>query len=80
MKIIGKQIAAARGLIGMSQAELAKLAGITPEALNRFEGGQTKKPHRTTVDALRRVLEERNVEFLNGGSPGVRLINYSSAE
>lgn len=71
--VLGRQIVAARGLVGMSQAELAKQAQISAEALNKIERGVTKNPHNLTLEAVQRVLEDAGVEFLNSGQPGVRL-------
>lgn len=52
-----------RRLSGVSQAELAKLAGIRPETLNRLEKGRTT-PSVATVEkldaALRRIEEDES--------------------
>lgn len=72
MAITGKHIAAARALLGISQAELAEATGLASNTILMFETGQSE-PRTVTVDALRRVLEDRGIEFMNGGDPGVRL-------
>jgi transcriptional regulator with XRE-family HTH domain len=66
----GKQIVAARGLLGMTQEELAKLAEVGRTTLNAFEQG-LRTPRPQTVEAIRRVLEERGIVFTNGRNPGV---------
>lgn len=72
MTITGKHIAAARALLGISQADLAEATGLASNTILMFETGQTE-PRGVTVDTLRRVLEERGIEFSNGDSPGVKL-------
>ena len=59
----GDLIRAARGLLGLSQTDLAKSAGITQKALGEFELG--KKPITAKAnDKLRRYFEERQVQFI----------------
>jgi transcriptional regulator with XRE-family HTH domain len=72
MTITGKHIAAARALLGISQADLAEATGLAANTILMFETGQSE-PRSVTVDTLRRVLEERGIEFSNGDSPGVKL-------
>lgn len=61
--LTGDLIRAARGLLGLSQTELAKAAGITQKALGEFELG--KKPITAKANAkVRRVLEEQNIQFI----------------
>ena len=71
MVISGKQIAAARALLGISQNELAVAADVNANTIMRFETGQNV-PRPATIRALRTELERRGIEFLNGGDPGVR--------
>jgi transcriptional regulator with XRE-family HTH domain len=68
------QCRAARGLIGWSQQELAKNAGIGTVAVHQLESG-TSQPRRATLDVIRRAFEKAGVEFIdeNGGGAGVRL-------
>jgi len=70
--VSGKQIRAARALLGMQVAELARRAGVSPTTITRFENGLTR-PIRSTVTMVRGVLEREGIEFLNGDAPGVRL-------
>ena len=72
MVITGKQIGAARFLLGLSATELAEIADVHPKTVLRFEGGQ-REPTHATLRALVSALEDRGIEFLNGGEPGVRL-------
>ena len=66
-------IRAARGLIDLKQAELARQAGVALRTLKRIESGADA--YARTLDALRAALERRGIEFIaeNGGGPGVRL-------
>jgi transcriptional regulator with XRE-family HTH domain len=56
LKLIRRRRAA-----GLTQAELARLAGIRVETLNRWEKGKTT-PSVATVDRLARVLEQAERE------------------
>jgi len=68
------QCRAARGLIDLSQMELAERAGVGIVTIRQLEAG-THAPRRATLDVVRRALESIGVEFIeeNGGGPGVRL-------
>ena len=72
MIITGKHIAAARGLLGLSPQALAEMSSVHPKTIARFENGQND-PRPATVAMLQRALEDRGIEFMNGGEPGVRL-------
>ncbi len=76
MKPTGRQIAAARTLLGMTQPELSDAANISVPTLKRMEatdGIAAGMPN--NVGAVRRALEAAGVEFIaeNGGGAGVRL-------
>jgi transcriptional regulator with XRE-family HTH domain len=71
MKIAGKQVAAARALLGWSQEQLAIAADVVMETVNRWETGAVE-PRQKTIERIVRAIEERGVEFTNGGAPGVR--------
>jgi DNA-binding XRE family transcriptional regulator len=71
MKISGRQIAAARGLLAWSQGHLAQAADVGIHTIVRWEL-QNVEPRRETVEKVRRAIEARGVEFTNGGQPGVR--------
>jgi transcriptional regulator with XRE-family HTH domain len=71
-----EQIRAARGLLGWSQSELAKKAGLSLPTVKRLESGSTEP--RVSIHArarIQRALENGGAEFIseNGGGPGVRL-------
>lgn len=71
------QIKSARVLVGLTQAELCKLASIPLITLRRVEG----KPDHAglvsadAVEAIRKALEARGIQFLDNGDvatgPGV---------
>ena len=71
VKITGKHVAAARGLLGMSQHDLAVAADLTDTTVSNFETGR-HYPQAAKLEAIREALERRGIEFLNGDSPGVR--------
>lgn len=72
--ITTQQIRGARAMIGLTQAELAKLAGISTTGLNNIEKGSAD-PKASTLRAIEAALEAAGVEFIaeNGGGAGVRL-------
>lgn len=61
-------------MLGLTQSELAKLAGISTTGLNNIESGAAD-PKASTLSAIRAGLGAAGVEFIpeNGGGPGVRL-------
>ncbi len=72
----GRQIAAARTLIGMSQSDLAERAAISIPTLKRMEASEgLASGIANNVAAVRAALEAAGVEFIpeNGGGAGVRL-------
>ncbi len=71
---MGRQIAAARALVGLTQAELAKKAKISVPTLKRMEASDGPAAGLTNnVAAVRAALEAAGVEFTNGDQPGVKL-------
>ena len=68
------QCRAARALIGWSQQDLAGNAGVGTVAIHQLESG-TSQPRRSTLEVIKRALENAGVEFIdeNGGGAGVRL-------
>lgn len=67
------QLAAARDLLGrMTQDQLARAAGVSKRTILMFENGQTI-PHADTLAKILQALQNRGIEFTNGGKPGVRL-------
>lgn len=75
-----EQCRAARGLIDMSQAELANLARVGLSTVKNFEGGKST-PVANNLEAIQRALEAAGVQFIpeNGGGAGVRLAKPKGA-
>ena len=75
MLTTGNQLRAARALANMTQVRLAELAGINANTVRDMEakGEDPLTSAYQTVLAVQRALEAEGIEFLNGGSPGVRL-------
>ena len=72
--ITGRQLRAARVLIGMEQIDLAKRARVSIGTIRRMEGFEGEIGARTsTLSLVKRALEKAGVEFLNDDRPGVRL-------
>lgn len=74
--ISSSQIRAARGMLGISAAELAKMAGVTWKTVQRFEAVIGVPPSRSgTLERVKAALENEGIEFLGDPihSPGVRL-------
>lgn len=73
-EISGRQIAAARALLGLSQGELARKAKISTPTLIRMEAKSGEAVGLiNNVAAIRAVLELAGIEFTNGDEPGVKL-------
>jgi transcriptional regulator with XRE-family HTH domain len=75
-RLSGRQIAAARVLAGLGQAELAAAAKISVPTLRRMESSDGPvSGYANNAEAVRRALESAGVEFIaeDGGGPGVRL-------
>ena len=66
------QIRGARGLLGWSQTELAKAAGLSEPTIKRFETGLANVSD-AAVAKMVSALDAAGVEFTNGDQPGVRL-------
>ncbi len=61
-----EQIKAARALLGWSQGELAKHAGLSQTGIARIEIG-TQTPTITTLQKIQLVFEANGIEFIEGG-------------
>ncbi|RKE95941.1 helix-turn-helix domain-containing protein [Sulfitobacter guttiformis] len=68
------QSRAARGLLSMTQTDLAKAAGLGQSTVIDFEK-ERRVVSDAAVTAMRFALEEAGVDFIqeNGGGAGVRL-------
>ena len=65
----GNQLRAARSLIRITQAKLAKLAGVNTSTISAMEkqGAGLLKSGLDTVDAIEKALDAAGVEMLDGG-------------
>lgn len=70
-RIFGRQLAAARELLNITQAQLAEAAGVHQPIIARIEAG-TVDPRPATIAKLQEAIERQGVEFTNGDNPGVR--------
>ena len=75
MLTTGNQLRAARALADMDQGTLAKRAGVNINTISAMEkrGAETLSSGLNKIRAVMEVLEAEGIEFLNHGSPGVRL-------
>jgi transcriptional regulator with XRE-family HTH domain len=71
MTITGKQVKAARLILGWSQSELGGQSGVSAAAIGHLETGKRPLPM-LTVSVIRGALEAAGVEF-TGQGPGVKL-------
>src|SRR5439155_23288375 len=58
---LARKISRHRRMLGLSQAELARRAGIRPETLNRIEQGK-HSPSVATVEKIERALKAAETE------------------
>ncbi len=66
-------IRAARGLLGLSQGELARLSRVSQKALSDFELGKRPLTAKAS-DKLRAVFEARYVQFIAEKGVGDELV------
>lgn len=66
----GRQVAAARALLGMTQKDLSDCTGLSPNTLVSFERGE-RVPTEHTRETVKRALELRGIIFSNGDRPSV---------
>ncbi len=64
-----EQIRAARALLGWSQSDLAKIAGLSQTGIARIENG-TNHPNSQTLTKIESAFEDNNIEFIDNS--GVR--------
>lgn len=74
------QARAARAILRLGVREVAELAKVTANTVSRLEQDEAgpRGPQPVTVDAIKRVYEERGIVFFDAGAspdggPGVRL-------
>jgi transcriptional regulator with XRE-family HTH domain len=82
MLTTGNQLKAARALIELDQGQVAALANVNVNTIRNMEsaGSGQIAGRAQTVQLVQRVLENAGIEFLNHGSPGVRLRKRMSDE
>jgi transcriptional regulator with XRE-family HTH domain len=75
MLTTGNQLKAARALAGLEQRDIADAAGLHVNTIRSMEsaGSASISGRAQNVQAVQRALENAGIEFLNHGSPGVRL-------
>jgi predicted transcriptional regulator len=72
--ITGRQLRAARVLIGWAQIELAKRSRVAIGTIRRMESFTGEIGSRTsTLSQVQATLEKAGIQFLNDESLGVRL-------
>ena len=73
MDITPDQCRGARGLLDMTQSDLASKSGVSLGTVINFESGE-RQPIRAVMEAIRKALEDAGIEFIpeNGGGLGVR--------
>jgi transcriptional regulator with XRE-family HTH domain len=76
MDITPDQCRSARGLLNMTQRELATKSGVSLGTIINFETGE-RQTIRAVMESIRKALEDAGVEFIpeNGGGLGVRFAN-----
>ena len=74
MGINPAQCRAARGLLAMTQRDLAAASNVSLRAIQHFEAAK-RQPIPATLAAIERAFEAAGAEFIaaDGGGPGVRL-------
>jgi transcriptional regulator with XRE-family HTH domain len=61
-----------RAVLGWSQTELGRRAGLTQRAIHKLEQGETE-PRRTTVHALETIWSEQSIEFEDQADGGFQV-------
>ena len=73
--VSGRQIRCARTLAGLTQAELARAAGLHPRSIRYHERKGDAPPTcvESTLNAIEHALAEKGVIVFREPTPGVRL-------
>lgn len=74
IKLTPNLVISARGLLQLTQQQLADAAGLNRQSIIRAESAEGPAVGEDTLKQIQNTLEKLGVEFLNGGSPGVRLV------
>ncbi|HFN5073012.1 TPA: LexA family protein [Pseudomonas aeruginosa] len=80
MSTLQQRITAARELVGLSQSELARNLGVTPQAVQSWESGKSS-PRGKRLDELCRLLQVTVTWLVTGDDPRLReaseLMNFA---
>jgi transcriptional regulator with XRE-family HTH domain len=77
--ISGRQLRAARALLGWEQIELAKRARVAIGTIRRMESFEGEIGSRTsTLSLVQAAVERAGIEFLNDDRPGVRIAHKTA--
>jgi transcriptional regulator with XRE-family HTH domain len=72
--LTSEHIRAARALLRWEQKKLAEASGVSLPTSGRLEMQPgALSAYAETITAIRSALEAAGIEFLNGGTPGVRI-------
>lgn len=71
--IEGRQIRAARGLLGWSRSDLIEASGVSLSALLRLESAQADS-RSSTLNKIIVALNAAGIEFINDGQNGVGVL------
>jgi transcriptional regulator with XRE-family HTH domain len=75
--VTGRQLRAARALLGWEQIELATRSHIAIGTIRRMESFSGEVGSRTlTLSQVIAALEKAGIQFLNDDAPGVRLRQF----
>lgn len=78
--ITGRQLRAARALLGWEQIELAKRSRVAIGTIRRMESFAGEIGSRTsTLSQVLVTMEKAGIQFLNDDGPGVRLRTLPAA-
>lgn len=69
---LGSNIKRIRGLRGLTQAQLAEIAGLSTIGISNIETG-TRHPRPGTLEAIAKALGVSEIELHGGRSPGASL-------
>ena len=73
MILLPEHVRSARGLLKITQAQLAEMAGVNLTTVHLFEKGE-RTPSEDTLLRIETALKQQGIVFFNGGNPGVRLM------
>ena len=71
--IEGRQIRAARGLLGWSRSDLIEASGVSMSALLRLESAQADS-RSSTLNKVITALNAAGIEFIDDGQDGVGVL------